>query len=98
MQELIELYSDDDEDDDNDDDDEEKDRKAQPKDVIKITMEERLSNLGSKIGALHSKKKVSCFDTIRGIKEDAEDFETAAMQFTQMLRPICEQERCVSTN
>ena len=59
---------------------------------VKATMEDILSNLGSSIGALYKSKKETCYDTICSMKEDAED-EKSAMQFTQMLRPICQQER-----
>ena len=58
-----------------------------------LKTEDVLSSLGSKIGALESAKKKTCYSTISNMKDEAESEEQSAMQFTQMLRDICEQER-----
>ena len=62
--------------------------------LMELSMVEILSNLGSNISNLSKQKIESCYDTICSIHSNAEDVESA-MQFTQMLRRICNQERCV---
>ena len=59
---------------------------------IEATMQVILTKLGSSIGALSKSKQETCYGIICNIKEDAED-EKSAIQFTEMLRPICQQER-----
>eukprot|EP01084_Bolivina_argentea_P136696 240736_1 len=59
----------------------------------KMTMEEALSSLGSKIGGLPEEKQKLCYKTIKSMKEQAQpDDEDAAAQFQVMLGPISEQE------
>ena len=55
-------------------------------------MQDILTNLGSSIGTLYKSQKETCYGIIWNIKEDAES-EKSAIQFTEMLRPICQQER-----
>ena len=59
---------------------------------IGATMQDILTNLGSRIGTLYKSQKETCYGIIWNIKEDAES-EKSAIQFTEMLRPICQQER-----
>ena len=52
----------------------------------------RLTNLGNSIGTLYKSKRETCYGIICNIKKDAEN-ANSAIQFTEMLRAICQKER-----
>ena len=65
-----------------------------PKEFVKLSMVQKLTQLGDDIGRLDGDKKTDCFSIIRSMQKSAQEAQSA-QRFTAILKSICRKERYV---